>query len=202
MDRRSKYIIALIVVMQPLTQIIHLMYVPISTDPVTNDTNCHFNLGYKRRIVYSLQMCLAIAIPFLVIATFNLATITVLCRNRCRQHTVSGNRDHVLVFTKITIMTGVSFVISYFPEVYRSIFIIFDLEMDSVILIAMYLSDGMVYLNSCMNPIICLVVCRSMHEDMKSFLMALIRILRRPCACRQSRQDSQTANASQIATPV
>ena len=144
-------------------------------------------------------MCLAIAIPFAVIVTFNLATITALCRNRFRRHTVSGNQDHVPVFTKITIITGVSFVISFFLEFYcynNNNYVFYEYD------IVIWLSQRMVYFNSCMNPIICLVVCRSMHEDIKSSLMAVIRTLRRLCACMKSHHDSQTANASQIATPV
>jgi len=133
----------------------------------------------------SIHICLAMVIPFLVVITFNLATIMALCRNSFR-HTMSGNRDHILVFTKITIMTGVSFVMAFSLELYYGINIIFDLKLDIIYLnyALSYLSPAMLNFNSCMNPIICLVVCKSMHDDIKSILMAVIRRVRRPCASR------------------
>jgi len=195
MSRRSKYIIALIVIMQPFTQIFNLMY--MTTNSYDNFTYCSISRE-QHHIAHGMYMGLTIAIPFLVIVTFNLATITVLCRNRFRQHTVSGNHDHVLVFTKITIMTGVSFVMAYSLELCICIYLIFELHWyitSSYLHYAMFsLGPAMVYFNSCMNPIICLVVCRSMHDDIKSFLMAVIRILRRPCASRCWLQESETAN--------
>ena len=124
MSRRSKYIVAVIIVMQPFSQILNLMYITGGTDPDTNGTYCQYTPVDEARIIESLHMCLAIAILFLVIITFNLATIAVLCRNRFRQLITSGNRDHVLVFTKITIMTCVSFVISYFLELYSGAFLL------------------------------------------------------------------------------
>ena len=203
MSRRSKYMVALIIIIQPFTQIFTLMYRKVQNDPVTNDTYCFYNSVDERQIVEILHMCLAIVIPFAVIVTFNLATIMALCRNRFRQHTVSGNQDHVHVFTKITIMTGVSFVISYFIEIYIRICQILATHvkrdchpwMPSLVF-------AMVYFNSCMNPIICLVVCRSMHDDMRSFLMAVIRRVRRLCASRCWPQESETANAFPMATMV
>ena len=203
MSRRPKYMVALIIIIQPFTQIFTLMYRKVQNDPVTNDTYCFYNSVDEWQIVEILHMCLAIVIPFAVIVTFNLATIMALCRNRFRQHTVSGNQDHVHVFTKITIMTGVSFVISYFIEIYIRICQILATHvkrdchpwMSSLVF-------AMVYFNSCMNPIICLVVCRSMHDDMRSFLMAVIRRVRRLCASRCWPQESETANAFPMATMV
>jgi len=203
MSKRSKYIIAIIIVMQPLTQIFNLMYFTIKTDPVTNNTYCKYTSKKEWSIGVSLYMCLAIAIPFLVIVTFNLAIITVLCRNRFRQHTASGNRDHILVFTKITIMTGISFVLSYSLEIYFMVYLSFEfVEKDNFFLMSNYMSCAMVYFNSFMNPIICLVVCRSMHDDMKSFLMAVIQRFQRPCASRCWHRESETANAFSMTTTV
>jgi len=193
MIKRSKYIVALIIVMQPITQILPLIYV--SGDFVF----CRYYDfdGFLR----SLDLCLKIAIPYLVILTFNLATTTALCRNRFRQHSVSGNRDHVHVFTKITIMTGVSFVSSFFLELARGIFFIFDhLGGTNCFWISYYFADVLVYLNSCMNPIICLVVCRSMHDDMKSLLMVVIQRVRRICPTRCLHQESETTNTFPMAT--
>jgi len=202
MSGRSKYIIAIIIVMQPLTQIFTLLYCKGITESVTNEDYCIYNSTDEFRIVESVHMCLAIAIPFLVIVTFNLAIITVLCRNRFQQHTVSGNRDYIQVFTKITIMTGVSFVLSYSLELCFGIYVIFLFKIDNIFLMATFLTTAMVYFNSCMNPIICLVVCKSMHDDIKSFLMAVLRRVRRPCASRCWHQESETANAFPMATMV
>ena len=207
MSRRSKYIIAIIVIVQPLTQIITLYDLTIHThirywDTNKTETDCMFTSEDSWLILSILHMCLTIVIPFLVIVTFNLATITALCRNRFRQHTVSGNRDHVLVFTKITIMTGVSFVLSYSMDLCTSIYYLFDLGWGKIFLITYYLSYAMIYFNSFMNPIICMVVCRSMHDDIKSFLMAVIRRVRRPCASRCWHQESETDNTFPMATMV
>jgi len=194
MSRRSKYIVAIIIVMQPFTQIVKIIY------GKGYDTDCGMD---KFQIVYMLYMCLAIAIPFLVIVTFNLAIITVLCRNRFRQHTVSGNRDHIVVFTKITIMTGISFVLSYSLEIYFMVYLSFEFsERNNFYLMSKYMSFAMVYFNSFMNPIICLVVCRSMHDDIRSFLMAVIQRVLRPCASRCWHQESATANAFSMTTTV
>ena len=144
----------------------------------------------KKKNASSMYMCLTIVIPFVVIITFNLATITALCRNRF-QHTMSGNRDHVLIFTKLTILTGVSFVMAFSLQLYYHIDSISDLEWDGR---AFNFYFAMLYFNSCMNPLICLVVCKSMHDDIKSFLMAVIRRVRRPCASRCLPQESETAN--------
>jgi len=205
MSRRSKYIIAMIIVVQPLTQIITLYDSTIVTPYIrylnTNKTYCAYTKD-NRRIVNILHLCLAIAIPFLVIVTFNVATITTLCRNKFTQHTVSGNRDHVLVFTKITILTGISFVISYFFEICKSIYFDFHLEWDKFFLIIFHLNPAMNYFNSCMNPIICLVVCRSMHDDIKSFMMFVIQRVRKPCASRCWHQESETTNAFPMAPMV
>jgi len=207
MSKRSKYIIAMIIVVQPLTQIITLYDVTSYTYYLkkydVNRTICIHNSSGNLRIIQGLHMCLAIAIPFLVIVTFNLATITALCRNRFRQHTVSGNRDHVLVFTKITIMTGLSFVLSYFMDLCMSIYIIFDLvEWHIVVKMYSYLANGMMYFNSFMNPIICLVVCKSMHNDIKLFLMVVLQRVRRPCASSCWHQESETANTFPMTTMV
>jgi len=203
MSRRSKYIVAIIVFVQPFTQILNLMYFTGRTDShFYGFKGCFFPMFSDVRTVDSLRVWLEIVIPFAVITTFNLATITVLCRRRCGQHTVSGSRDHVHVFTKITIMTGVSFVMSYSLELGKCLYVIFILDGGSIFTIQKYMGEGMLYFNSCMNPIICLVVCRSMHDDMKSSLMAVIRRVRRSCAIRCSHPESATANTSQTANSV
>jgi len=198
MRRRSRYIVAIIYVIQPVTQILTLLYARGNSEAQV----CYVDSQDKMSIINSIHVCLTIAIPFFVIITFNLATITALCRNRFRQNTVSGNRDHVHVFTKITIMTGVSFVVSYSIELIIGMYHIFDIEIDSFFWDLYSLNEGTMYFNSCINPIICLVVCKTMHDDMKSFLMAVIQSIWGVCAHRQSTQESQIASASHIAQTV
>jgi len=193
MSKRSKYIVSTIIIVQPFTQIAKLIYVE------SMPNNCIIK---DARLSDSLHSCLAIAVPFLVIITFNLATITALCRNRFRRHTVSGNRDHVHVFTRITILTGVSFVVSYSLRLAISVYFTLDLELDWFVYIAWPLVDAMIYFNSCMNPIICFVVCKSIHDDMKTFLKAVIRTVRRPCATKRSIQESGTTNVAQAENAV
>jgi len=149
MNKRSKYIVAIIIVIQPLTQILTIIYV----NGYRGETNC-YTTSDKESICAGLHLCLAIVIPFLVIIAFNLATITALCRNRFRHNTVSGNRDHALVFTKITIMTGVSFVLSYFFKLVDSMYWVLKAEYRFIwfLWFARELDQAMMYFNSCMNP--------------------------------------------------
>jgi len=196
MNKRSKYIVAIIIVIQPLTQILTLMYVYV----YPNVKICYVTSG-EESIRAGLHLWLALVIPFLVIIAFNLATITALCRNRFRQNTVSGNRDHALVFTKITIMTGVSFVLSYSLKLVENMHWVLNAEI-WVLWFVWELEKAMMYFNSCMNPIICLVVCRSMHDDIKSFLVAVVRRVRRPCTSRSSHLEAETANAFQMVNTV
>jgi len=64
MSRRSKYIIAIIVVVQPITQILNLMYFTGSTDPRFN--YCTFLRFSDIRTVDSLRVWLEVVIPFAV----------------------------------------------------------------------------------------------------------------------------------------
>jgi len=174
------------------------MYFTGSTDPSFN--YCFFLKFSDIRTVDSLRVWLEMVIPFAVIIALNLATISVLCRRRFEQHTVSGSRDYVHVFTKITIMTGLSFVISNSLELGMCLYVIFNLDWDNLFTIHNNIGEGMMYFNSCMNPIICLVVCRSMHVDLRSFLVAIIRSVWGPCAIRSSHQESDTTYTSQTVT--
>ena len=138
MSRRSIYIIAMVIIMQPLTQIFNIMY--MTSFSFHNITFCEYNSVEDKKIANVMHMCLTIAIPFLVLITFNLATITALCRNKFRQHTVPGNRDHILVFTKITLMTGVAFVMAYSLELYYCIYTIFPWDITPS-----YLNNATIY---------------------------------------------------------
>jgi len=69
-------------------------------------------------------LILTLLVPFFVIVVFNAATVFTLCRNQMRRNTVSGSRDYASVFTKLTLIAGVSFVIAFTPMIIHDTFIL------------------------------------------------------------------------------
>jgi len=87
----------------------HLLLLKIWKEKVWKDDRCPgFNIAGQ--------------VPFIVIVVFNAATVFTLCRNRIRRNTVSGTRDFVSVFTKLTLIAGLSFVFSFAPITYYFVF--------------------------------------------------------------------------------
>jgi len=138
---------------------------------------------------------LAVVIPFVVILTFNLATVATLIRQQFRRHAVTGRRSYVNVFTKLTLLTGVAFVLAYTPLTVGAIGWFLELPYSAYILKILKTLDIVSFsLNSVMNPIICFIVCKSVRGDIKHFIRAVPRLIRRRCTCGRSQREIPTSN--------
>ena len=118
----------------------------------------------------------------------NLVSYTIALATLCKQrrNLVSTNQErYVNVFTKLTLLTGLSFVVSNTTDFAYSTLHIFGLEhsLDALhvndLMLLVDLSLMMCYFNCLLNPIISVVVCKSMPEDIKTFLQRLLRVCRR-----------------------
>ena len=154
MRRRSKFVSLVIVVLQPFIQFIHLFYAK------QGKYFCEFSEDWSETFYILFSVFVGILIPLIVIVVFNVATVLALFKQRRRRNNVSISRSHANVFTKLTITTGVSFVLSY---TYFSVLSVYNLFANKGISITIVLSYPfghiMTYFNCLMNPIICLVVC-------------------------------------------
>jgi len=178
MRRHSKYAIPIMVILLLLVNI-PAFY---KWKKLEGTVYCEFNIDV---LVYDISAVLFRSLlPFIAIVTFNCCTIATLCKQR--RNPVSTNQERYLnVFTKITLLTGLLFVISNTVEVTYSTMHIFGLAhffaalgwTDFILVVD--LSLMMCYLNCLMNPIISVLVCKSMQEDIKTFLQRLLRVCRR-----------------------
>ena len=98
MQKRSKIVTLVIIVLQPLVQFITLYY-----NRSYNGDRCDFPISqFKVYMVFSA--CVVFLIPFSVILIFNLATLATLIRHRFRRRAaLIERRDHISVFTKLTL---------------------------------------------------------------------------------------------------
>ena len=103
MRKRSKIVLAVIIVLQPLIQ--SLTYY----DLISGHIYCIFSSKDIFKVFSIFFGVVVFVIPFAVILTFNVATVATLIRQRLRRKSLTGRRDHVNVFTKITLLTGASF---------------------------------------------------------------------------------------------
>ena len=184
MRRHSKYAIPIIVILVLLGNIPSL-YAIIQ---IEGTVYCQYNNDFDNFIYSLIEITVRSLLPFITIVTFNCCTIATLCKQR--RNPVSTNQErYVNVFTRLTLLTGLSFVISNTIGVALSTIYIFGFEH---ILHALPLNDSMLFLdlsfmmcyfNCLMNPIISVVVCKSLQEDIKSFLQRLLR------ACRRAQHD-------------
>ena len=122
-------------------------------------------------------------IPFVLIITFNAATVVSLCKDKMQSNS-SNRRAHAHVFTKLTVLTGITFTIANSADVVFAVTRIFSLPVD--VKFVLNHREEFLYLNNVMNPIICFVVCKSARDDVKTFLLMIairlqsIRVRRRP----------------------
>jgi len=179
MRRRSKFVVLVIVVLQPLIQFIQLYYTQ------KGKRLCGFYEEWPGIFNIMFTNVVVILIPLIVIVVFNLATVVALCKRRRRRNTVSMSRSHANAFTKLTIMTGVCFVLSY---VYASVVFVDVLfvrtEMSKILFLFSPFGNIMTYFNYLMNPVICLIVCKSTREDITQVLGFVTRTIERKCICK------------------
>jgi len=180
MRRRSKYVILVIVVLQPFIQFIQLYYIK------KGKRVCEFPEEWPRILYYRIfSNFVVFLIPLIVIVVFNVATVAALFKQRLRRNTVSGSRNHVIVFTKLTIMTGVSFVLSYTYYSVITVYTLFENEniYSDFIFHSTPIGHIMIYFNCLMNPVICFILCKSTREDIVPFLGFVAQKIQRKCIC-------------------
>jgi len=183
MRKRSKIVLSVLVILQPFMQFIPLYYTEM-------DENCLFKEGFGADYTHAFTAFVIVLVPFAVIITFNVATVATLIRQRFRRHTRSGHRDHVAVFTKLTLLTGATFVLCFTPMVVLTIHELFDLQFPRSLYIMIPPIYIMWLLNSVMNPIIGIIVCKSIREDIALFMRAVGRTVRRRCTCRSAYHET------------
>jgi len=181
MRKHSKYAIPIIVILLLLGNI-PTFY---TFKQIKGSVYCIYSADIN---LYNLiEISVRSLLPCIAIVTFNCCTIATLCKQR--RNSVSTNQERYLnVFTKLTLLTGLSFVISNSVDVtYLHIFGLTHL-LDAFhwtdAMLVLDLSFMMCYFNCLMNPIISVVVCKSMLEDIKTFLQRLLR------ACRREQRDT------------
>ena len=184
MRKRSKVIILVMIVLQPCVQFVPLLYIERWAYKTWIFRSA---IAAKYSFIFYAFVC--ILLPFSVILTFNVATPATLIR----RNTVTGRQNHIHVFTKLALFTGVSFVLSYTLMALQMICNFLHIDIDAYISenILDTLGHTMLYVNSVMNPIICFIVCKCVRDDVKQMLTAVARMIRRICTCKTFQQDTQ-----------
>jgi len=193
MRKRSKIVLAIIIVLQPFMQ--SLIYY----DRIGHGRGyCLFSSDAVKKVYQEFYAVVILIIPFAVILTFNVATVATLIRQRrLRRQSVTGRCDHVSVFTKLTLLTGVSFCLTYTLWTVISLHVVFRLGMSEYMTYVLFPpAVALIYFNSVMNPIICYVVCKSVRDDIKHFIRAIARRIRRCCTCGRSQREIPTPNVA------
>jgi len=192
MRKRSKIVLAVIIVLQPFIQFTNYYY--IIRKPEVHGI-CIYSSGVVAQIYKTFEAFAVIFIPFAVILTFNVATVATLIMQRSKRQSVNGRRDHVNVFTKLTLLTGLSFCLSYALYVVILMDTLIGLGIDdNMYMILSLLFGTMHFFNSTMNPILCYVVCKSVRDDIKHFIRAIAQRIRRCCTCGCSQREIPTPN--------
>ena len=137
-----------------------------------------------------------VLVSFAVILIFILATLATLIRHRLRRRAALIDRqDHVSVFTKLTLLSGVAFILSFTLTPVIAANKCFELRISHNNLNLLYPPAlVMIYFNNVINPVICFIVCKSVRDDMKYFKSVLARRVRRCCIRRRSQQEALTSN--------
>ena len=191
MKKRSKRVIAIIVVLQPFIQSLQLYYIKKDKETMF----CEFFEQWAYILYYNIvSIFFVLLIPLIVVVVFNVATVTTLSRQRIRSQIVSGSRRHASGFTKLTIMTGASLVFSFTPVCVVMVYNLFAREQSDFVFQIFPLVYILSFLNSLMNPVICFIVCKSTRYDLKHFLGVLTRKIRHLFIgmCKSPQQEVQT----------
>jgi len=178
MRKHSKYAIAIIVVLV-LSGNIPAFYAVVQ---LRNTTFCRFNTRFDILVYGIIEQSVRSLIPFIVIIICNCCTIASLCKQR--RNVVSVNQERFInVFTKLTILTGLSFIVSNSVELFCLVWEMFGLQhyfrelSPNELFLSIDLKAILAYCNCFMNPIICFMVCKSMSDDIKAFSQRVLRVL-------------------------
>jgi len=177
MRRRSKYVVLAICVLLIST------YVPLKY---------FYMYSVDWRIMQLIDLTVRMVVPFILIVVINTAVVAILCKKRFQQNTVSTNRrSYVEVFTKITVFTGLSFTLSNTVGVFMFLFDYFNFYLGIFPLLTVYeVADYMYYFNCISNPVICFTVCKSVREDLWSFVSMVAMKCRNAFQCRRLEQEN------------
>ena len=124
-----------------------------------------------------------------IIVVLNCGSLITLCRNKYRRRALSSNQQNNLTgFTRLVLFTGLSYVSSnllwvlFILRVYGVLKVGFNSSIEEI-------ANVMLYFNSFVNPVLCLIVCKSVREDFKD----IIRFLANLVGCGQ-REDMTLDN--------
>jgi len=128
-------------------------------------------------------------IPVCIIVVLNCGSLITLCRNKYKRRALSSNQQNNLTgFTRLVLFTGLSYVSSnllwvlFILHVYGVLKVGFNSSIEEI-------ANVMLYFNSFANPVLCLIVCKSVREDFKD----IIRFLANLVGCGQ-REDMTLDN--------
>ena len=187
MQKRSKYVVSGICVLIVST------FVPLQ----------YFD-SYIKFETEQFDIALRIVLPFTLIVTMNIAVVATLCRRKFQQSTRSTNQTRfVEIFTKITLLTGLAFVLSNAIGVILFMFDMFGIQLNnnntSSYLIH-FLGESMYFFNGLSNPVISFIVCKSVREDLWSFVCMIARKCRNTCQCRRPNQVPDPVHVELVVT--
>jgi len=182
-------VLTVIIVLQPFMQFV------IYYDSISLRGFCFMTRVALTKVFLAFSGVVIYIIPFAVILTFNVATVATLIRQRLRRQSVTGHRDHVNVFTKLTFFTGLSFCLAYTLIIVYRLPEIIEVGMSALWIRLLFPpAEAMMYFNSVINPIICYVVCKSVRDDINHFLRDIARRIRRCCTRGCSQREIPSPN--------
>ena len=176
--KHSKYAIPLIIVLALLGNIPALY----GYSQLEGTLYCYYDMNFDD-LVYFIENCVRIIVPFMIIVISNGCTVATLFKQERNSISPIQGR-YINVFTKLTILTGLSFIVSNSIEIFDIIWFGFDLGSSfpelgvDVRLLIIDLKSILCYFNCFMNPIICMVICKSMYEDIKTFGQQMLPVFR------------------------
>jgi len=143
----------------------------------------------------AVQLFVEIIVPFLLVVLFNVVTVVTLLRHKFRGNLMSSNRpSFVTVFTKIAIVTGTSFALTNTLILISLVSDLTGYDLGTFLDTLTSQHGVMMYLNSLVNPIACMVFCKSVREDMKYFVCIVAQKVFRGILCCRSDQNATHAD--------
>jgi len=175
MRGRSKYVVCVIFILLLLASSLWIYLI---------EHECWYFIIKYDETYYAVQLIVKIIVPFLLIVVCNVVTVVTLLRHKFRGTLMASNRPGLVTkFTKIAIVTGISFALTN-----ALIIIVFVSDLtcyDIGTFLNILTSDNgiMVYLNSLVNPIACMLFCKSAREDIKHFVCMIQQRFSRTNIC-------------------
>jgi len=174
MRGRSKYVVCVICLLLLLASSLWIYLI---------EHECLYFIIKKDETYYAVQLFVKIIVPFLLIVVCNVVTVVTLLMHKFRGTLMASNRPGLVTeFTKIAIVTGTSFALTN-----ALIIIVFVSNLTGndlgTFLNTLTSNAGMLYLNSLVNPIACMLFCKSAREDIKHFVCMIPQSFSRTNIC-------------------